>query len=237
VLSRAILVPAKTNVTSMMTETPNRGFWFMVHSTPHCKVAAGADRPNVGTRRALRTFRTRASSSLRFSITAGEAVLVAGPQRLIHPIQPYDRRGSSHLITEGRHASVPPPVVPWPLRQALRVFDQRSALSNEGDAVVPSSTLTQSSRALVNVPHGRRAFWRSASSREVRASAGSPDAALVTFASNDCIDLPASRCHGPGFETPRASDASPGSARAAPARPAGHAHVSRRLELRIGGFV
>ena len=209
----------------------------MVHSTLHCKVAAGADRPNVGTRRALRTFRTRASSSLRFSITAGEAVLVAGPQRLIHPIQPYDRRGSSHLITDDRRASVPPPAVPWPLRSALRVFGQRSALSNEGDAVVPSSTKTQSSRALVNVPHGRKALWRSWIRGIDRASARSQHAALVAPASNFRIDLAASICHGPGDETPRASDAPPGFARAAPARPAGHAHVSRRMELRIGGFV
>jgi len=225
VLSRAILLPANAHVTSSMTETPNRGFWFMVHSTPHCKVAAGADRPNVGTRRALHAISTRASTSLCSSITADEAVLVTGPQRLCHPIQPYDRRGSSHLMTEGRRASVPPPAVPWPLRQALRVFDQRSALSNEGDAVVPSSTKTQSSRALVNVPHGRKALWRSWIRGIDRASARSQHAALVAPASNYCIDLAASICHGPGDETPRASDAPPGFARAAPARHAGHAHV------------
>ena len=202
----------------------------MVHSTLHCKVAAGADRPNVGTRRALRAFRTRASSSLRSSITSDEAILVAGPQRLIHPIQPYDRRGSSHLITDDRRASVPPPAVPWPLRSALRVFGQRSALSNEGDAVVPSSTQTQSSRALVNVPHGRKALWRSWIRGSSRASAWSHHAALVAPASNFRMDLPASGRHGPGDETPRASDASPGSARAAPARHAGHAHVSSSLK-------
>ena len=48
--------------------------------------------------------------------------------------------------------------------------------------------------------------------------------------SNCCMDLPSSRCHAPGLEPPRTTDASPGFARAAPARHAGHAHVSSSLK-------
>ena len=80
----------------------------------------------------------------------------------------------------------------------------------------------------------RRAFGHSVKTTDESCTAR---LAVHDGSSNCCIDLPSSRCHGPGFETPRTTDASPGSARAAPARPAGHARVSRRMELRIGGFV